>query len=62
MRMYVCVCLFGWGGVQSCTIMEVVDIEQYLRQKGEGMWKETRVREVEEGKEAEKLKSGLMEG
>lgn len=58
MRMCVCV----GGGVQTCMIMEVMDTEQYLRQNGEMIWKEKRVREQEERKEAEKFKSGLMEG
>lgn len=52
----------GWGGVQTCMIMEVMDTEEYLRQNGEMMWKEKRVREEEERKESEKFKSGLMEG
>ena len=42
--------------------MEVMDIEQYMRQKREEMWKETRGRQVEKCKEAEKSRSGLMEG
>lgn len=40
----VCVCVLGGTRVQSCTIMEVMDIEQYLRQKGEEVWKNAKQR------------------